>query len=109
MADIPVQQLATAGSQVAYQAASAGGDAFLNSGNETLHVRNGGAGSINVTLAAQNACNHGSLHNLVVAVANTVNTEAQIKRLDPQRYNDGNRKVQITYSAVTSVFVAVTV
>lgn len=109
MADIPVQQIGATGSNIAYQAANAGGDAFLNSGNEVFHVRNGGGASITVTLVAQNPCNHGSLHNLVVTVPNTANVETQIKRLDPGRYNDANRKTQVTYSAVTSVFVAVTV
>lgn len=65
-----------------------------------LKVINGGVGSINVTIAAQVACDQGSTHNIVNAVANGV-TEIMGPFLE--RYRDTNGYVQITYSGVTSV------
>jgi hypothetical protein len=88
------------------QAAIIGGDTFLNTGREELTVKNGGASSITVTIAAQNPCDQGVLHNQVVTVA--ASGEEIIGPFRVDRYNDINGMVHVTYSAVTSVTVAVT-
>lgn len=59
MADLTVQTPTLAGLNPTFAAASVGGDAFLNDGNTYLHVKNGGGGSINVTVDSQTQCSQG--------------------------------------------------
>lgn len=105
MADIAVQQFATVGLDPAFTAAGAGGDTYTNAGDTYLFVTNGGGAPINVTLNAQTQCNQGFDHDTIVAVA-----AAETKQIGPLaagRYNDASGKVNVTYSGVTSVTVAV--
>jgi len=90
-------------------AANSGGDSFPNTGVERFRVRNGDASSKTVTIVAQKAagCPAGTLHNLVLTVA--AGEEQVVKNLDTVRFNDSNGRVNITYSAVTSVTVGVEV
>lgn len=105
MATIPVTTISKTGTVVTGVAAAAGGDAFANTGNETWHCKNGGGAPINLTFTGQTPCDQGVLHNLVIAIA--AGAETAVKGLNPQRFNDGNRLAQATYSAVTSVTVYV--
>lgn len=109
MATIPVTPLVK-GSGVNLQmlAAAAGGDQFPISGQEDVIIRNLGGASINATFVAQNVCNQGVVHNLVVVVPNTANMETHVRGLDPQRFADGNKMCQITYSAVVTVWIGIT-
>ena len=92
-------------------AAAGGGDQFANPrGNALLYVKNGGGGSINVTLTAQTTSRPAegpypamTVGNNVVAVA--AGAERVIGPI-PSAYNDGNGNVQVTYSGVTTVTVA---
>jgi hypothetical protein len=88
-------------------AAAGGGDQFANTGSERFRVRNNDASAKTVTIVAQNAdgCPSNTPHNLVLTVA--AGEERVVKNLRPERFNDVNGNVQITYSAVTSVFVGV--
>lgn len=111
MADITPVSANLAGIAPGSVSASSGGDAVLNPrGNAIVRVTNGGGSSINVTLApGANAVRSGdgvfpamTLGNQVVAVP------AGASRLIgpiPPAFNDGNGKVQMSYSAVTSVTV----
>lgn len=106
MAVLTVQSSALTGTELAaYASAAAGGDSFANDGTIMLHVKNGGGAPINVTAVAKTACNQGTLHDAVVSVTN--GKEALIGPFPTSRFNDVNGKVSITYSAVTSVTVAV--
>lgn len=87
-------------------AANVGGDKYLNGGTETFIVKNASGGSINVTAVAQKLCSHGVLHNQVFAVA--AGDTFQFPALAQDRFNDASGYVNITYSAVASVTVAVT-
>ena len=97
----------TTGAAVALAAANADGNYFANNtGRTVLLVKNAGAGSVNVTVNSQRACDQGFDHDLVVAVAN----DSVIVAIGPfttSRFNDGDGRVQITYSGVSSVTVAV--
>lgn len=109
MALLAKQTPTIGGTVAAYAAASAGGDSLVNSGREFLAVKNGGGSSINVTISSgSNKCSFGvsgSNHDKVVAVA--AGAEQFIGPFDKNQFNDVNGQVQITYSAVTSVTVAV--
>lgn len=104
MATLAVQSISTAGAVPAsLVAAAGGGDQFANNGKTLLDVVNGGVGSITVTVASQTPCNQGSTHNTTVAVP--AGETRRIGPFDPSRYNDGNGRVQVAYSGVTSVTV----
>lgn len=110
MAVLVVQKIVKAGLTPALAAAAGGGDSWQNTGREFLKVTNGGAGSINVTIAAQaGACSTygvtNAAHDIVVAVGAGVTKD--IGPIDPLAYNDANGRAQITYSGVTTVTVGV--
>lgn len=99
-----------AGLNATYVAAAGGGDVAPNDGRTVLHVKNGGGGSINVTVTANAATvqdpNKGTLTkpNVVVAVPN--GQERFIGPFPPAAFNDANGNVPITYSGVTTVTIA---
>lgn len=102
MATLTTQTITQAGTTPTYVAAAAGGDK-LNPGPTTfVHVKNGGAGSITVTVDSVAPCSQGADHNLVVSVPN--GEERMIGPLPADRFasaTDG--LVSITYSGVTTV------
>lgn len=104
MADLTVQKVVLTGLNPSYEAAAAGGDAFVNSGRTFIHVKNGGAGSIDVTVDSQTPCSQGYDHDAVVAVP--AGEERMIGPFTKERFNDNDEKVQIAYSGVTSVTIA---
>lgn len=112
MATLTVQVVAEAGLAPSYAAAAGGGDEIPNdNGDVILHVKNGGGGSINVTVAPQVAsvALNGGLgtytrSNLVVAVPN--GGERMIGPFPRRAFNNANGRVAVTYSGVTSVTVA---
>lgn len=105
MTTLTVQEPTPSGVVVSTAAAAALGDEFANTGKEILEVTNGSGGALTVTVTAQKACSHGTLHNGGGSVA-----AGATKRFGPfprDRFNDINGKVQVTYSGVTSLTVAV--
>lgn len=104
MATLTVQTIDLDGLAASYAAASGGGDVFPNDGETSLHVLNGGAGSITVTVAAQSPCNQGTLHDSVTTVG--IGAEAFIGPFEKKRFNNTSGQAAITYSGVTSVTIA---
>jgi hypothetical protein len=92
---------------ITYAAASGGGDTIATGGltNVILKVRNGSGSAITVTLAGTIACSQGATHNVVVSCAATSDTEIPVPA---QCINAVTGNVAVTYSAVTTVTVAVT-
>jgi hypothetical protein len=109
MATLSVQTAAIAGTAVTFAAAAGGGDQFANSGNERFVVKNGGGSPITVTIDSPGTCSFGTTanaaHDLAVAVA--AGAETMIGPFATDKYSDSNGNVQITYSGVTTVTVAV--
>lgn len=104
MSLLTVQKVELTGLAPSYDAAAAGGDEFVNSGRTFIHVKNGGGSPIDVTVDSQMPCSQGYDHNAVVAVP--ASGEKMIGPFRKDRFNDSDGKVQITYSAVTSVTIA---
>lgn len=104
MANIVVQQISKSGIAPSFVAAAAGGDTPANDGQTLVHVKNGGASSVNVTINSVEKCNHGFDHDVIVAVP--AGSERIIGPFEPKRFNNENGRLNITYSAVTSVTVA---
>ncbi|MHB0934898.1 MAG: hypothetical protein ACYC6A_00785 [Armatimonadota bacterium] len=105
MAVLTVQTINTTGVAPTNNAAAGGGDSFVNDGKTFIHVTNGSAGSLNVIITAQNACSQGVLHTLTVAVP--AGESRMIGPFNRNIYNDAAGKVQLTYSGVTSLTIAV--
>lgn len=113
MADLTVVTPAMSGVNPAPVSCSAGGDAVPNPrGRAVVRVANGSGGSINVTFAAvlTNRPADGqfpamTLGNGVIAIPAGA---ARLIGPIPTAFNDGNGKVQITYSAVTSMTIEAT-
>lgn len=109
MAVLTVVKSTLTGANPGFAAAAGGGDSFPNTGNERVTIINGDAGGITVAFDSPAACNLGASANAAHdgggAVAGTATRV--FGPFDPNRFNDANGRVQITYSAVTSVTVAV--
>jgi len=89
-------------------AATAGGDSFDNTGNQQFMIANGGGGAVTVTFDAPNADNFGVTDNAHdVAVSVGAGATRWFGPFPTNRFNDANGRVQVAYSGVTSVTVAV--
>lgn len=104
MAVLALQVAALAGLAPAFVAASAGGDTFSNDGKTVLHVKNGGAAAVTVTVDSVAPCNQGVDHNAVVSVP--AGGERVIGVFPPGRFNTTAGQVAVSYDVVTSVTVA---
>lgn len=105
MAVLTAETVSRSGVDVAGVAASSGGDEFDNSGSDFVEIKNGGAGSINVTFVTQATVDGEAVADKVVAVP--AGTTKIIGPFPKGIYNNANGRVQMTYSAVTSVTVKV--
>jgi len=94
-------------SATSFAAATGGGDAMETGDQMMLHVKNGGGGSINVTLAATapTSISNVSYKDDVIAVA--AGSEREIGPISSTPFKDPVTGLcTITYSGVTSVTVA---
>lgn len=106
MATLTVQDMNTlAGLNPTYAACAGGGDDFVNTGHEYIHIKNGHSSPQSVTIHSQRLCDQGVEHDVVVSVPNA--EERIIGPFHPARFNDANKKVQLTYSGVTALTIAV--
>ncbi|PYC83452.1 hypothetical protein C7C46_08960 [Streptomyces tateyamensis] len=106
MALLPILTIKASGISPAYGAASAGGDKVsLSAPNTFLHVKNGGASSITVTVTTQNNAYKGlTVPDRIVTVA--ASGEQMIGPLDAALHADINQQASVAYSAVTTVTIA---
>lgn len=102
MALLTVQQIDLDGLTPAFVAAAAGGDTFANNGRSYVHVKNGGAGAITVTVDSVSNCNQGFDHNAGGSVA--AGAEGLFGPFPSARFNTAG-EVSVTYSGVTTVTV----
>ena len=111
MATLTAQKITDLGVVETLSSATSGGDSFVNSGVEFLHVQNDHSGPLIVTITAQVTNIHhqtfGSVtkKNIVYTIA--ADNSVFIGPFKQSAFNDANHKVQITYNAVTSLKVAV--
>lgn len=107
MADLAVQQISSPSLLPQFSAAAAGGDTCDPGDDNFLVVKNGSGASINVTLDTKPDTTDwgGTNPNLVVAVA--AGTERYIPVNRSYLRDPATGKVNITYSAVTTVTVGV--
>ena len=93
-------------------AASSGGDSFANDGKTILLVRNAGSGTPTISVAPVNSTlltNYGSLaatsHSAAMAAGNVTVQYLILGPFPKAIYNDGNGRVNIAYTSVSSVSV----
>lgn len=106
MAELTPQVIVLAGITPALVAAEAGGDDFVNSGRDFIHIKNGDASPMDVTINSQVDCNQGVDHDISVTIPASTG-EKFIGPFPKDRFNDTAGKIQITYSAVTSVTIGI--
>jgi hypothetical protein len=109
MALLTIQKPSRTGVAVTYAAATsgAGGDTFVNTGREFLHVKNDSGGSITVTVDAPNACSFGVTHDSHdLSIAIPAGEDRMIGPFPTDRFSDSSNLVKATYSDVTSLTVA---
>lgn len=106
MAVLTEQQILVTGLEATYAAAAALGDSFSNTGKQYLHVKNGGGSPITVTIDDPNSVSPtgATAFNADVAV---VVTNAEERLIGPFPTSRFSSTVAVSYSAVTSVTVAV--
>ena len=102
--ELTVQKITKTGVTPTYGAANTDGNFFANDGRTFLIVKNGGAGSINITIDSANPCNYGFDHDVVVAVG--AGSEEWIGPFEKGRFNNDQRQTSVSYSAVANVTVA---
>lgn len=111
MATIAVQTYNESGTDLTMSSAAGGGDQFVNTGKEVIIIYNGDASGKTVTVTAQTTSFTDSKYGSSVKEDQDVTVSAGgVAIMGPfprQAFNDGSGYVQITYSAVTSLEVAV--
>jgi hypothetical protein len=105
MALLAAQVVSIAGLNPTYAAAAAGGDEFANNGRRMLHVQNGSGSSITVTITTPGTTAGLSIADPAVTVPNS--GSRMIGPFPTGLYNAADGNVDVAYSAVTSVTVAV--
>lgn len=105
MAVIAAQTMVRAGLEATYSAAAAGGDTFLNYGNQFIHVKNGHSGDQTVTIETPGTVDGLAISNRSVVV--TAGEERFIGPFPPAYYNNSTGYVSLTYSGVTALTIAV--
>lgn len=111
MATLNTQTFDESGTDLTMSGASAGGDQFANNGNRYLIISNGDASSKDVTVTAQNTSYEFGVSGKVTKEDQVLSvTAGSVGIMGPfpkSAFNDSSGNVQITYSDVTSVEVAV--
>ena len=94
------------GATISFAAASGGGDTATWYSDLCIHVRNGGVGSINVTIDVPGTCNFGAAanaaHDTVIAVAAGAE---KIIFVGDEKFRQDDGTVAISYSGTTTVTV----
>ncbi len=111
MATLTAQDSTDSGADLTFLSASGGGDQFLNASNTLLIVKNDDASSKDVTVTAQSTSVNTPGYGTTTK-ADTVHTVAAgavaiIGTFGSRAFNDSDGFIQVTYSAVTSLTVAV--
>ena len=108
MATLTAQKINDLGVTETLATAIAGGDEFVNSGVEFIHIQNNHGGTtFTVTVTAQVTSIHhqqfGTVTKSNITKSVGPGIDAYIGPFKQSAFNDANNKVQITYSAVDAL------
>lgn len=107
MSQRTTQKFSLSGIVPSFSAADAAGDQFANTGKCILHVKNGGASAITVTIASQISNPPAGTIAQDQQVTVAAGSEKMIGPFPQSAFNDENGQVHVSYSGVTSVTIAV--
>jgi hypothetical protein len=102
---ITPQPITAAGVAATYEAANVLGNSYALVPNRVIHVKNGGGSPITVTIPTTQTVEGLTVPNRTVTVTNATDKFVSLGASGAHRQTDGS--VNIDYSAVTSVTVAV--
>jgi hypothetical protein len=105
VATLSVQEIDQDGLEATFAAVAGGGDQFLNSGKEFIEIVNDDASDKTLTIVSQI-----TISGLAVSDQTVVVTAGERRHVGPfatGTFNDSSGYVQLTYSAATSVTIAV--
>jgi len=105
MATLTVQTAVLAGVTPSYAACAGGGDDFLNTGREMVHIKNGSGGALVVTFVTPKTYQGVALADPTVSVG--AGSEEMIGPFPPGIFNGAAALLSMTYSGVTSLTIAV--
>lgn len=106
MATLDPQVIDREGIEPAYANAGGAGDQYLNTGYRTfVHAKNGQTGDVDITIKTQTVIDGEPVEDKVVVVPG--NDDTFFGFYLPGHYNDPYGYVQMTYSSVTSLTIAV--
>ena len=104
MATLTAQSIVRTGLAASYASCDAGGDEFVNNQLEWIRVKNDDASAKTVTVVTQQTVDGLAIADQEIVVA--AGTVVDIGPFSSGVYNDSGGKVQLTYSAVTSLSIA---
>jgi hypothetical protein len=100
------QTLVNSGLLATYESANVDGNFYVNNGSEIMVIKNGSASPTTVTVDSVALDNFGNAsHDVVYTLL--AGAQMVIGFLSKRRFNDTNAHVNVTYSAVTTITVAV--
>lgn len=105
MALLNVQQVDLTGVKPTFNTCNAAGDTFYNNGQTYIHIKNGDTSSKTVTVLSPGKCNQGFQHDLSITIP--ANEERVVGFFIPTGRFNTDEKVSLTYSAVTSLTIAI--
>lgn len=105
MAELTVQEAAQAGVALTLNSAAAGGDEFSNDGRTIIIAENGDGSSTTITVTSEATLAGLAVSDLEVAVA--AGATKAIGPFPVNVFNDSDGNVNLSYSSVTSLTVAV--
>lgn len=105
MATLTAQTIIRSGLKPTYGSTASNGDKFENTGNEFVHIKNTDTSSHTVTVATSATVDGLAVADRAVAIP--ASEERMIGPFPTSVYNDSDGFVQLTYSSVTSMTIAV--
>lgn len=105
MALLTVQQVSLTGLSASFTAAATAGDEFPNSGKCVLYLANADSAATTATVASVTNCSYGFDHDAVVSIP--AGSEIYIGPFNRTRFNAADGNVDVTYSSVVDLTVAV--
>lgn len=105
MATLTSQEIVRAGLTATYAACAGGGDEFVNTGDEIIHIKNGAGVTQTVTIVTDATVDGLAVADRAVAIL--AGTEQIIGPFPTGTYNDANAKVQLTYDAVVTLTIGI--
>lgn len=104
MGNLPIQEIGIQGARL-YFIDALNGDEFQNDGNTIIIVVNNSGTSKTLTFKAQNTCNQDAYNDIIATIAS--GERSTIGTFSKEFYNNDNGRVEIEYSDITDIRIAV--